>query len=88
MNTADDSPRNPWDWGPHQEGPVPPLPEVDPYEPDDDADIRERARAFRHLGIPRHEALDTILGAARVRRPGALTDIEVKRIFDEEWPEP
>ena len=90
LSTAKDRTRIPWEkWGLHEKGPVPPPPEEEPDDPDDDADIRKRARAFRRLGMPRHEALDTILRAGRGgRRPGALTNIEVKRIFDEEWPEP
>jgi hypothetical protein len=52
-------------------------------------DIRHQVRTFRKLGMPRQEALDTVVPPRPAeRRPGSLTSVEVKRIFDEEWPEP
>ena len=51
-------------------------------------DIRKQVSIGRRVGMTRQRVLELITPPAPAdRRPGSLTDIEVRRILDEEWPE-
>jgi len=56
--------------------------------PFNEADIKHQIRRARELGMSRAQALAMVtpLHPVSERRLGSLTDIEVHRIFNEEWP--
>lgn len=54
--------------------------------PFNEADIRHQIGIAKRLGVPREEMFCILTPLPVDRRAGSLTDIEIRRIFDDAWP--